>query len=272
MKYLFFPGCKIPYYLKEYEITTKKVLKYLGVELIDIEFNCCGYPIRHQNYTASILCAARDLALAFKHNLDIVTPCKCCFGNLKFAKYELNRDKSLRKFINHELDKEGLRWDNVVEIKHILTVLYHDIGVEYIKKHIKNPITGMKVAAHYGCHALRPSNITNFDNPFNPTIFEDLVNVTGAEAIEWEHRLECCGNPLSGKNDNLSIQLMRNKLQNALYSGADCICTACTYCQIQFDSVRNKELKDDTLKNKVPAVLYVQLLSQSLGLEENPEG
>jgi heterodisulfide reductase subunit B len=276
MKYLFFPGCKIPYYLKEYGASSRAVLELLGVELIDIYLNCCGYPIRHQSYAASILCAARNITIAQKNSLDIVTPCQCCFGNLKFAENELMNDISLREYINSELKKEGLFWDQGVNVKHILSVLFHDIGIETISARIKNPVSDLKVAAHYGCHALRPSNVVQFDNPFNPTIFEELVRLTGAETVEWERRLECCGNPLWGKNNSLSIQIMRKKLEDAFYSGADCICTACTYCQIQFDSVRHEVLKKDPLENplgkKVPAVLYTHLLGKSLGIDDTALG
>jgi heterodisulfide reductase subunit B len=272
MKYLFFPGCKIPYYLREYGISSRAVLRLLGIDLIDIEFNCCGYPIRHQSFASSILCAARNLALAQKLRLDIVTPCKCCYGNLKHAEYELIEDRSLREFINSDLEKEGLYWEKGVQVKHILSVLYHDIGIEAIKAHIRKPASGLRVAAHYGCHVLRPSNVVQFDNPFNPTLFEQLVRATGAETVEWERRLECCGNPLWGKNNSLSIQMMRKKLEDALYSGADCICTACTYCQMQFGSIRHEVFKGGNLEKKVPAVLYTQLLGQSLGIEDSALG
>jgi heterodisulfide reductase subunit B len=269
MKYLFFPGCRIPYYLKEYGSSSRAVLRLLGIDLIDIELNCCGYPIRHQNYASAILCAARNFALAQKIGLNILTPCKCCFGNLKRAEHELMEDGSLREFINRELEKEGLFWEKGIQVQHILSVLYHDIGIEAIKTRIKKPASGLKVAAHYGCHALRPSNVMQFDNPFNPTVFEELVRVTGADAIDWERRLECCGNPLWGKNNSLSIQLMRKKLEDALYAGADCICTACTYCQMQFVTIRHEALKGDDLEKKIPAILYTQLLGRSLGIEDS---
>jgi heterodisulfide reductase subunit B len=272
MKYIFFPGCKIPYYAKEYGISSRAVLTLLGIELVDIEFNCCGYPIRHQSSTSAILCGARNLALARRLGTDILTPCMCCFGNLKHAEYELAENESLREFINSELEKEGLRWEKGAQVKHILEVLYHDIGIETIKNRVKKPVSGLKVAAHYGCHALRPSNIVQFDNPFNPNIFEQLLKAIGAETVDWARRLECCGNPLWGKNNSLSIRLMRKKLEDAFYSGANCICTACTYCQIQFDSIRHEALKGDRLEKEIPAVLYTQLLGQSLGIKESALG
>lgn len=44
-KFLFFLGCAIPYRVSSYEISARKVLFKLGVELVEMpEFNCCGLP------------------------------------------------------------------------------------------------------------------------------------------------------------------------------------------------------------------------------------
>lgn len=270
MKFLFFAGCKIENYLKHYETSSRAVLNALGVELIDIELNCCGYPIRHQNMVASILSAARNLALASKYHLDILTPCKCCFGNLKYAISRLREDAELRKKINLFLEKEGLFWEEGIQVKHLLSVLYHDVGLKAIRTSVKNPIQGLKIAPHYGCHALRPSRVVQFDNPLAPTLFEELVEATGAETVSWARRLECCGNPLWERNNSLSLYMMQKKLENAQDAGADFICVACTYCQIQFDQVRASQPQDNHYK--LPSILYPQLLGLSMGLEGNVLG
>ncbi|RPJ81096.1 MAG: disulfide reductase [Deltaproteobacteria bacterium] len=267
MKFLFFAGCKIENYLKHYETASRAVLGALGVELVDVELNCCGYPVRHQNIPASILSAARNLALASKHHLDILTPCKCCFGNLKYAISRLREDAELRKKINALLEREGLFWEEGIQVKHLLSVLYHDVGLEAIQAKVKNPFQEVKIAPHYGCHALRPSRVVQFDNPLAPTLFEKLVEVTGAESVSWERRLECCGNPLWERNNSLSLYMMRKKLENAQDAGADFICVACTYCQIQFDQVRAGQTEE--YHNRLPSILYPQLLGLSMGLEEN---
>lgn len=274
MKFALFSGCKIPFHLKEYELSSRAVLKTLEVELMDLEFNCCGYPIRSYDFESFIFSAARNLALAEKQNLNIITPCMCCFGSLKHAEHFLKKDDSLKTKINKLLQKENLSWHGNCEVKHLLSVLFHDVGIASIKKQVKHPNEGLKVAASYGCHALRPGEILNFDNPLFPTIFEDLVNVTGAESVDWQRRLECCGSPLWEKNNELSLDLMQKKLSSARDAAADCLCSACTYCQIQFDTVQHAKL----IKNQagMPSILYPQLLGLSLdipakdlGLENN---
>jgi len=273
MKFAFFPGCKIPFYLEAYGRSTRAVLARMRVKLVPLEFNCCGNPVHNLNFQAFVLSAARNLALAEKHGLDILTPCKCCYGSLKHADHWLREQSDLRREINRELDREGLWWNGESEVKHLLTVLARDVGIQTLSKRVKKPFTGLKVAASYGCHALRPGNIVRFDNPLAPTIFEELLAVTGAETVEWARRLECCGNPLWEKNNALSLRLMEVKLSDARQSGADVVCTACTHCQIQFDAVQAQQpAPEGQGEPKLPSLLYPQLLGLSLGLPERVLG
>jgi heterodisulfide reductase subunit B len=276
MKFALFSGCKIPFYLPQYERATRAILNALEVELIDMEFNCCGYPVRHRSFEAFILSAARNLAMAQAKGLDILTPCKCCFGSLKHAEHWLKVHKSLREQTNRLLGRENLKWEGNIRIRHLLSVLAEDVGIEAIGKKIKRSFDGLKVAAHYGCHALRPANVVGFDNPLAPTIFEKLLAVTGARSVDWPRRLDCCGNPLWEKNNRLSLYLMRQKLEDAAQSGAQVLCTACTYCQMQFDTIRAEQPDDGLFNRQLPAILYPQLLGlclqlpqKSLGLAQN---
>ncbi len=272
MKYAFFAGCKIPYYLPQAETATRAVLRVLNVELENLEFNCCGYPVRHQNETAAILSAARNMALARQKNCAVLTVCKCCFGQLKFAAHWLAKDQELRDTINSLLAAENLVWEKEIEIKHLLSVLFHDMGPDRLRACVQRPLYGLRVAASYGCHALRPGHVVRFDNPMTPTIFENLVAVTGAEAVDWQRRLECCGHPLFEKNNPLSLHLLDNKIQAARQAGAHLITTACTYCQLQFDNVRHRHPSDQNINLNPPAVLFSQLLGFSFGLEEKDLG
>lgn len=272
MRYAWFPGCKIPFFLEHYNTSSRAVLKALNVVLEDIEFNCCGYPIRNLNFDAFVLSGARNLALAEKKGLNILTPCKCCFGNLKHAQHSLDSDLSLRDEVNNLLAEEGLRYNGKTTVSHMLSALRHEIGLEAIQYNIKKQYHDLKIAAHYGCHALRPSGITEFDNPLAPTIFEDLVAVTGAQSVDWSRRLDCCGNPILSKNNDMSIKLMRNKLDSAREASADFICSACTYCQIQFDTVQQADIEKNNHRQPMPSILFPQLLGLSLGLSEKKLG
>ncbi|MFH1293804.1 MAG: CoB--CoM heterodisulfide reductase iron-sulfur subunit B family protein [Pseudomonadota bacterium] len=273
MKFALFLGCNIPVRLKQYESSSRAILAALGVELADIkEFNCCGYPLRNIDFKAAIVAAARNLALAARENLAMIVLCKCGFGMLKEANHLMKEDPSLREEMNTILAREGLNYEGGLDIKHLLSVLYHDVGIDAIKEKITRPYTDLKVATHYGCHALRPSEIVQFDDPVNPTLFDKLVAATGAESVSWQRRLDCCGAPVFGTNDGLSMDLTEKKLVDARQSGAHYLCSACPYCHMQFDTVQKMINTERGGNHLLPPILYPQLLGLALGIESDALG
>jgi heterodisulfide reductase subunit B len=273
MEFALFLGCTIPARLNQYESSSRSILGKLGVGLVDIrEFNCCGYPLRNIDFKVFILSSARNLALAEKKNLNVMTLCKCCYGSLKKADVLLKENPSLKKGVNATLEKEGLTYEGRIEVKHLLSVLHKDIGIEAIKGKIAMTFKGLKIATHYGCHALRPSQVVGFDDPVAPTLFDQLVEATGAESIEWPMKLECCGAPLWGVNDKLSMDLTLKKLTDGKKSGADYVCAACPYCHIQFDRVQKMILSQRNVNHALPSILYTQLLGMSMGVEKKSLG
>ena len=273
MKYALFLGCNIPARLEQYETASRAVMSRLGVGLIDYrEFTCCGYPLRNVDRKAFLLSAAANLALAERDGVNIMALCKCCFGTLKEAQHILGRQETLRREINDLLSSRGLSYQGQVEVKHFLSVLYHDVGVDVLKKKISKKMKDLKIATHYGCHALRPSKVTQFDDPVAPTLFDELVVATGAKSVEWNEKLNCCGAPLMGVNDRVSMDLTRKKLDSGRKSGADFLCTACPYCQLQFDQVQAMMAKNGGAGESLPSILYAQLLGFCMGVDEKSLG
>jgi heterodisulfide reductase subunit B len=268
--YLYFPGCRIRRFLPQYGTSTRAVMAALGIALDTTELNCCGYPVRHENFHAGMVAGARNLAIAAAKGLPLMTPCKCCYGSLKHTDFWMRRDGRLRRHVNTLLAAEGLYWTEDIVIHHLLTVLDEVVGADRVKSRIVHPLNQLPVAAHYGCHALRPGNVTRFDNPLSPTIFERWVALTGAKAVDWSLRLECCGHPLWRKNNRISLSLMNTKLADARQAGARLVTTACTYCQLQFDTVQADH--PPQRGPAVPAVLYTQLLGTAMGLPDEVLG
>ncbi len=269
MKFAYFPGCKIPFELEAYGLSFEAIMKKLSVQLITLPFNCCGYPSRNKSLEISVLSSIRNLALAEKQGLDIITPCKCCFGQFKHAIYWWNNHTSLRIKLNAILKEEGLCWSGKTKVKHLLSFLYHDLGPAALNPLITRPFLNQKAVVQYGCHALRPFSITGFDDPFAPKIFETLVNITGFKTIEWSKSTECCGNPIYETNKKLSIKILESKLKSASDSGAAYIITACTHCQIQYNVIN----RENNLKNiPIIPVLFTQLLGMAMGLTKKQLG
>jgi heterodisulfide reductase subunit B len=269
MKYALFLGCNIPARVGQYDASARAVLRKVGVQLKDIrEFNCCGYPLRNVDQKAFLFSSAVNLALAEAAKLDILTLCKCCFGTLKEAEHILKQEGALQKQVNDLLAQRGLSYTGKIQIKHFLSVLYHDVGVDSLKSNITRQYKGIKIATHYGCHALRPSKITEFDDPVAPFIFDKLVELTGAKSVDWTRKLECCGAPLLGFNDDLSMNLTKKKISSGKKAGADYLCSACPYCHLQFDTVQQMMVSKNG-SDALASVLYPQLLGLCMGIDEN---
>jgi heterodisulfide reductase subunit B len=273
MKYALFHGCNIPARVEQYADATVAVCARLDIELVEMTaFNCCGYPARNMDHRAYILSAAKNLAVAERSDLDMLVMCKCCYGSLKKASHFLNRDPDLKADMNRILAKENLEYKNTVQVKHLLSVLYHDVGLERLKENILKSYSGLQIAVSYGCHALRPSTVTEFDDPVSPKIFDELVEATGAFSVEWTRKLDCCGAPLTGINDQLAMDMARKKIDSAREADAQFICTACPYTQLQFDGVQMRMSAQSNNGEPLAPILYPQLLGLCLGLDEKTLG
>jgi len=267
MKFSLFLGCNIPARVQHYELSARAVLDKLGIETVDdSQFKCCGNPIRNTDNKTFVLMAARNLALSERQGLDMMVLCKCCFGSLKKAAHLMKHDPSIQEEVNAVLAEEGLHYTGKIAVRHFLSVLYHDIGMTVLKEKVTKPFKGIRIATHYGCHALRPSDITEFDNPIAPVLFDELVSVTGALSIDWPLKLECCGSPLLGINDSLSMDLTQRKLADGKRAGADYLCVACPYCQMQFGRVQQMMALQRSTDITLLSVLFPQLLGLSMGI------
>jgi len=269
MKFAYFPGCKIPFELEEYGLSFEAIIEKLSVWLINLPFNCCGYPSRSKSLEISVLSSIRNLALAEKQGLDIITPCKCCFGQFKHAIYWWNNHTSLRIKINAILKDEGLCWTGETKVKHLLSFLYHDLGLAALQPFITKPFSNKKAVVQYGCHALRPFSITGFDDPYAPKIFESLINITGFKALEWSKSTECCGNPIYETNRKLSLKILESKLKAASETGAAYIINACTHCQIQYNAM---DMEQEFKKIHIVPILFTQVLGMAMGLTKKELG
>ena len=273
MKYALFHGCNIPARVEQYADATAAVCFRLGIELIEMtQFCCCGYPARNTDHRAYVLSAAKNIALAERAGLDMLVMCKCCYGSLKKASYLLNQDPDLKADINHILAKENLEFKDTIQVKHLLSVLYHDVGLERLKENILKSYSGLQIAVSYGCHALRPSSVTGFDDPVSPKIFDELVEATGAFSVEWTRKLDCCGAPLTGINDQLAMDMAQKKIDSAREAGAQFICTACPYTQLQFDGVQMRMRAQSNKGKPLAPILYPQVLGLCMGIDEKTLG
>lgn len=266
-RYLIFLGCSIPYRVSAYEISSRKVLAKLGVELVEMpEFNCCGLPLDPVSHETMLILAAKNLAVAEQQGLNILTLCPGCAGTLRKVNKILKNNKTQRDQVNAHLKEAGLEFRGTVETKHLLQLLKEDIGVEKIKAAVARPLTGLKVAEHNGCHILRPKEYFDFDDPEDPQTLKMLIEATGATCLDYIDETECCGAPSVGVSDKVALQLARDKLNHIKQVGAQALITVCPFCHIMYDT---NELRIEKTFNEIygiPILHYPQLLGLAMGL------
>jgi heterodisulfide reductase subunit B len=266
-KFLMFLGCAVPYRVSAYEISSRRVLQKLGVELVEMpEFNCCGLPLDPVSHETMLILAARNLALAEKQGLNILTLCPGCAGTLKKVNTMLKKDKELKEQINGHLKEAGLEFKGTIEAKHILRLLMEDVGLEKIKSMVVKPLTMLNVAEHVGCHLLRPKEYIGFDDPEDPQTLKTLIEATGATCLDYMDETECCGAPSVGVSDQVALQLARDKLNHIKMVDAQALITICPFCHIMFDT---NELRIERMFSEtygIPVLHYPQLLGLAMGM------
>ncbi len=272
--YAIFLGCSIPSRVNHYEASARAVLDELGVKLIDIEqFSCCGpVPLRSISFEMFLTVGARNLALAEAQGVDIMCLCSGCYSTLTDVNHHLKEDSELRSAINRRLESSGAVYNGGIHVRHFMKVLHQDVGLDSIRNRIARTYKGLNIATHYGCHTLRPSKVMQFDSSSPPRVFDDLVELTGAKSIRWGAKWECCGGPLLGVNEYLALDLCEKKLADAKAWNADCLCTACPFCQVEFDTIQGKIASDRGRDYDIPSILYPQLLGLAMGLERDRLG
>jgi len=260
-------GCVIPYRLPSYEVSARKVLKKLGVELVEMsEFNCCGFPLDPVNHDMMLTFAARNLCLAEQQNLNIMTLCNGCFGILNHVNKELKEDKKIKEKVNGYLKEIGMEFKGTVTVKHLIHVLAEDVGFEKIKETVQKPLSQLRVAQHTGCHVVRPAKYIGFEDPENPTTLKKLIQVTGAKCLDYMDETECCGAPILGVNEKIPLQLAKEKLDHIKAVGAQAMITCCPYCHIMYDLNQPRIERAFNEKFGIPVLHYPQLLGLSMGI------
>jgi heterodisulfide reductase subunit B len=274
IKFALYPGCTVESEQYAHEISAREIFPKLGVKLIDVKgFSCCGHPIKNVSVPAWLYLAARNLALAEKLGLDILPLCNGCNLSFREANHYLEENHSLKERIKLLLSSEGLSYTGNTKSWHILEFLRDIVGVEKIRSVVNRPLKGLKLAAHYGCHAIRPSNIGMFDDPENPRSLEELIEALGAEADDYPERLDCCGQGLAITTGKTALTIAGLKLKAIQDRGFDAVILVCPFCMKMFDAKQNAIRVATQQKDiNLPVLYYTQLLGLAMGIEAEKLG
>ena len=259
MRFSYYPGCSLHSTGKEYGESTEAVCQALGIELVEIpDWNCCGASAGHSlNHELAIQLSGRNLLLAQKQGMDIAVPCSACYHNLKQADEELKADADKRQELEQVV---GIQFTGNVQARHLLDVVYHDVGVENIRPMVKKPLQGLKVVPYYGCLITRPPHTDGFDSVEQPQSMDRLLETCGCEVMKWSYKTDCCGASLSLPQSGIVVDLVKKLINKAKQAGADCIVTACPMCQA------NLEMRQD--ETNMPVLYFTEVLGLALGIKD----
>jgi len=266
--YTYFPGCSASDGgAKAYNWSAQAVSKVLDIDLIELDdWNCCGStPSISVNDLGAFCMAARDLALAEKRGLDMVTPCSACYVILNHTNSYLKQYPQLKAKVDEALAAGGLEYHGTVRVRHLLDVITNDIGYDAIASKVKKPLSGLKVAPYYGCQVVRPS--FGFDHPEFPQSLDKLIASMGGEPTPFPLKSRCCGGSLIISEEALALDLIRKLLESAASNGAECLITVCPLCQTNLDAYQSRVNKRFKTNYKLPVLFFTQLIGLALGIE-----
>ena len=271
MKFAFFPGCVSRGACPELYTSTVKISEILGIELDEKALesaSCTGAGVlQEKNQLLGDTLNARNIALAEKQNLPILTICSTCQGVMSQAEYRLDNEE-YRAQINETLAEEDLEYTGKTPTRHILWVIVEEIGEKKFKSLVKRQLDGLRLAPFYGCYLVRPSKALKFyEKPERETCLEDLTEWVGATVVDFPGKTACCGFPIVTINEKASLKMVGNHTSTAKDLGASAMVTPCPLCHLNLDQYQDRAAWMMEREIDLPIIHVPQLVGLALGLD-----
>ena len=273
----YYPGCSLHGTSREFDESLRAVAAELGIGITEIsDWSCCGASSGHTtDHLLGVALPARNLALAEEQGYDtVLAPCAACYNRLSAARLAIATEDGLAERIP---DVIGRRFGNTVQVRNAVELL-RDAAASVEEKVAAtltpNPLEGVKLAAYYGCLLVRPAEVCGYDDPEQPASMDEVISACGADAVDWNMKVECCGGAFSVSRTSSVVRLGRAIIDDARAHGAEAIVVACPLCHSNLD-LRQKAM---ALRGEEPLpILFVTqvvglavgLTPESLGLERH---
>ncbi len=258
MIFSYYPGCTLKTKAKELDAYARRSAEALGITLSELpEWQCCGgVYTTAEDEIATKLSSVRALMEAKKEGHALVTLCSACHNVIKQTQYALNTDDDMAFKVGNYMQCDA-RAEADTKVIHYLELLRDIVGFDELKKNVKNPLTGKKIAAYYGCLLLRPSSAMQFDNPENPKIMEDFIRAIGATPVIYPMRNECCGGYITAEDPAMAKKNSTAVWESAKDFDADYIITACPLCR--YNLIKSE--------SPLPVIYFTELLAEALDVK-----
>ena len=278
-KYTYYPGCSSEGSGSHLDISLRAIAPKLDVELEDLnDWNCCGASVTHVGAGAlpTAALSARNLANArAQGSQDVVTACAACYLKTHQTNEKIRTKDGYKEQINEALGAAGMSYDGELHVRHVCEVIVNDVGIDKIKEQVSRPLTGLKVAGYVGCQTVRPFAATdrggNSDTYDDPEFLDNVIEATGAEAVDFDAKTACCGGAVSLMSPEKTLGLIKQILDEAKDKDADCIATPCPLCQQNVEMYQDAVNKEYGTDFNIPVVFYSQLMAVAFGMDANKD-
>ena len=270
MKICYYPGCTLKNHAKNFEDSTICSLNSIGVEVEELNrWNCCGtvFSLTTDDLIHHIA-PIRNLIRVKEANYDkVMTVCAMCYNTLKRANERIKSDPESMDILNNFMDREKVQYDGDVQVFHLLEFLKDEIGFENLAKKVVNPLKKLKIASYYGCLLVRPKEI-GFDDMENPSILDNLMEILGADPVDFPYKTECCGAYQTVDRPDIIADRTNLILTSAKDRGAEMVVVSCPLCAFNLDQRQKHTVEKYPEFKHVPVLYFSQALAMALGCPE----
>ncbi len=277
-KYLFYPGCSLQRSARPYLDSMMAIRDRIGMELEEVrDWNCCGATEYTSVYhVASYALVGRNLALAAKQangTNTLTAACSACYLNLAKTNSYLRNDPALCGQVGRALAAGGLEYTpGTLKVRHLLDIVVNDLGLERVQAAVVRPLKGLRLAPYYGCMIARPDRENRWDNVEHPVAMDRLMELLGAEMVDYPLKTHCCGGHMTQINVPVAYELIRRLVHTATENLADAIVTLCPMCQLNLDAYQMEVNKHFRTDYRMPVLYFTQLMGLAFGLRPEALG
>ncbi len=273
MKTAYFPGCSLKTIDRAYDVSTRVIAKDLGMTLVDVEdYSCCGAGELKGEGLKSHFLPARNLAhLLAQGENEVMVSCNVCYHELSRTAYTFDVGGKVRDDIANmlqEADEPSLT--EKPSVRNTLEYLVNVVGLDTIAKHVKVPLSGLRVAPYYGCLYHRPGKMLSSiqiagEDTEHPHFMHDLLKTLGATVVSHPAETTCCGGKNLLSDDRTSGRLTGRILSQAKSSGADVLSLMCPKCAGGLDALQLRAINAVGNSAELPVMYYTQLIGIAFG-------
>lgn len=224
---LFIP-CYINQFYPQVGIATYQLLKHLGCQVaVPMNQTCCGQPLANSGFEPKAIETYHHFIHTFSAFDYIVAPSGSCVYHVR-KHYDII--------------------DQTDQVRHIRkqTVDLTEFILDVLKINIYDAWFPHKVTLHQSCHGLRGLRLAQSSECNLPAFskWESLMmHVKGIQMVKTRIADECCGfgGTFSVDQEALSVKMGKDKLNDALSTGAEYLTSGDMSCLMHLDGIIKKQ-------------------------------